>query len=131
MNILIDTHVVLWLQTEPERIAVDVLGQIADPDVTVLLSSASLWEIAIKYANGKLPLPERVDEWFPAYLRDQNIDVLPVRAEHALRVATLPMHHRDPFDRMLIAQAQIENLPIVTVDRSFDSYEVEVKRAIR
>ncbi len=131
MNILLDTHVVLWLQTDPERIAVEVLDQIADPGVTVLLSSASLWEISIKHANGKLPLPEKVDEWFPAYLRDESIHVLPVRGDHALRVATLPLHHRDPFDRMLIAQAQIENIPIVTVDRAFDAYEVEVTRARR
>lgn len=96
----------------------------------MLLSAASSWEIAIKYALGRLPLPEPPGEYVPDRMRTSGVIPLPVEHSHALGVATLPLHHGDPFDRLLIAQAQAEAIPILTADREFDSYDVEVLRAV-
>jgi PIN domain nuclease of toxin-antitoxin system len=99
-----------------------------DPDTTILLSVASSWEIAIKYALGKLPLPTPPAEYVPSRMERSGTSGLAIEHEHALRVAALPPHHRDPFDRMLVAQAQIESLPILTADAVFDAYEVTILR---
>ena len=89
-----------------------------------LFSAASGWEIAIKYALGKLPLPEPPDQYVPDRMQSSGVDALPIRMEHALRVAQLPAHHRDPFDRLLIAQAQIERVPLLTADSQLSLYDV-------
>ena len=91
----------------------------------LLLSAASAWEIAIKYGLGKLHLPETPADYIPRLMARAGITALPVLHRHALHVATLPLHHRDPFDRLLVAQAQLENVPILTADKSFRLYEVE------
>jgi PIN domain nuclease of toxin-antitoxin system len=126
---LLDTHVWLWLQTTPERIRDEVVDLLADRANTVLLSSASSWEIAIKYRLGKLPLPEPPAEYVPERMRLSGVTALPVEHAHALRVADLPDHHGDPFDRLIIAQAQSLNVPIVTADGQFGAYEVETVHA--
>lgn len=95
----------------------------------MLFSAASSWEIAIKYAVGRLPLPKPPEEYVPDRMRTSGVTSLPVEHSHALGVAALPLHHNDPFDRLLIAQAQAESVPILTADRQFDSYDVEVLRA--
>lgn len=92
----------------------------------VYLSAASGWEIAIKYALGKLVLPEEPEKFVPSRLMRDAILPLPIHHAHALRVGTLPLHHRDPFDRLLISQAQVEHLPIVTVDKQLEAYDVEL-----
>ena len=97
-----------------------------DPDTQLLVSSVSAWEIAIKHALGKLEGAENVIAEFSGHLERLQADVLVITPEHALRAGALPEHHRDPFDRMLIAQAQLEHVPIVTSDALFLSYEVEV-----
>ena len=98
----------------------------ADPANEVFFSAASAWEIAIKYAIGKLRLPVEPHLYVPSRLRLTRTRPLDVRVEHATRVAQLPLHHRDPFDRLLMAQAQVERLAIMTADSVFSQYDVEV-----
>jgi PIN domain nuclease of toxin-antitoxin system len=129
VRLLVDTHVWLWLQAEPRRIDDGVLDLLADPGHELLLSAASGWEIAIKYALGKLPLPEPPSAYVPDRMRRSGATGLSVDHRHALGVADLPAHHRDPFDRLLIVQAQLEGLQIVTEDRSFAAYDVPVRWA--
>ena len=126
---VLDTHVWLWLQTTPERIREEVVDLLADRANTLLLSAASSWEIAIKYRLGKLPLPEPPAEYVPERMRRSGVTALPVEHAHALRVADLPEHHGDPFDRLIIGQAQSLDVPIVTADGQFDAYEVETVAA--
>ena len=122
---MLDTHVWLWLQTTPERIRHEVVELLADRANTLLLSAASSWEIAIKYRLGKLPLPGPPAEYVPERMRLSGVTALPIEHAHALRVADIPEHHGDPFDRLIIAQAQLLNVPIVTADGQFLAYEVE------
>ena len=129
MSYLLDTHVWLWLQTSPERIRPDLLAELQDRGTRLFLSAASGWEIAVKWSLGRLSLPGPPAEYVPARMRRTGVAGLAVEHVHALRVATLPTHHRDPFDRLLIAQAQVENVPIVTVDPLFDAYDVLTVRA--
>ena len=125
MRLVIDTQCWLWLNTAPERFSPERRRQLERSDTELLLSAASAWEIAIKFALGKLPLPERPAEYVPSRMRLTRTATLPVNDAHALHVAELPRHHRDPFDRLIIAQAQIERLPILTGDPQFGAYEVD------
>lgn len=129
MKILLDTQVWLWLQTSPERLNPGALSLVNDSRNSLLLSAASSWEIAIKYALGKLPLPETPAAYVPERMRRSGVDGIAVDHAHALHVAALPQHHRDPFDRLLIAQAQLEGLVILTADPSFEPYDVELRPA--
>lgn len=113
----------------PERLSKRSRTLVVSADNELVLSAASAWEIAIKYALGKLQLPEAPGEYVPRLMSRTGITPLPVYHRHALHVASLPTHHRDPFDRLLVAQAQLEELPILTADRSFGRYDVEVLRA--
>src|SRR5882724_9466747 len=107
------------MQAEPERLSARSRRLITNSENELLLSAASAWEIAIKTALGKLRLPEPTAGYVTSRMAEGGIQPLPVLHAHALRVATLPAHHRDPFDRLLIAQAQIEEMPILTADRQF------------
>jgi PIN domain nuclease of toxin-antitoxin system len=127
---LLDTHVWLWLQTEPERVSDDVRDRLGDGSTQVLLSAASSWEIAIKHALGKLPLPEPPKTYVPSRMRHDSVDGLPVTHTHALHVATLPPHHSDPFDRLLVAQSQLEDVPLVTADPNLARYDVTLVPAV-
>lgn len=124
MTFLLDTHVFLWLLSRPERIRPDLLEQLRDGGTTLMLSAASSWEISIKWALGRLPLPEPPEGYVPDRIRRLGIVGLAVSHAHALRTSTLPPLHRDPFDRLLVAQAQLDELTIVTVDRAFEAYDV-------
>jgi PIN domain nuclease of toxin-antitoxin system len=124
--VLLDTHVWLWLQGEPRRVRREAMEILEDPDVDRLLSVASTWEISIKYALGKLSLPEAPRRHFERRMRLGGVRSLSVEHRHALEVADLPHHHADPFDRMIIAQARVEGLPIVTADPRFAPYDVEL-----
>jgi PIN domain nuclease of toxin-antitoxin system len=126
MRLLLDTQVWLWLQSEPERVIPSVRDALADPQNELLLSAASAWEIAIKHGLGKLPLPLPPEQYVPARMELSDTASLPVSAAHALRVASLPVHHRDPFDRLLLAQAQLERISLVTADRQLAPYDVEL-----
>jgi PIN domain nuclease of toxin-antitoxin system len=124
-TVLIDTHIFLWLQTSPERVAPG-LDLLENENTTVLLSAVSSWEIAVKWGIGKLPLPKPPDRYVPDVMQRQDIKPLPVLHSHALAVASLPKHHRDPFDRLLVAQAITEGLPLMTRDPAFRAYDAEL-----
>lgn len=126
MRILLDTHCWLWMLAEPERLKEGSRRLLAAEENELFLSAASAWEIAIKFSIGRLRLPGDPAALVPAWLAKSRTSALAVEHDHALRVATLPPHHRDPFDRMLVSQAQIERLPIMTSDKQFASYDVEL-----
>ena len=127
MRLLLDTHCWLWMQAEPERFSPLTLDRILlDPEAELLLSAASSWEIALEYRLGKLALPSPPAEYVPSRMASSGVTGLPVEHAHSLHTASLPPHHRDPFDRLLIAQAQLESIPILTADRVFADYEVEI-----
>ena len=126
MTLLIDTHCWLWWLTEPGRLRASALSLLNDGATKILLSAASSWEIAIKYSLGKLDLPQHPDEFIPVRLRRDRIQALAIEHSHALKTAGLPYHHRDPFDRLLIAQAMVLDIPIMTADPAFDPYAIEV-----
>jgi PIN domain nuclease of toxin-antitoxin system len=126
MSFLLDTHVWLWMRAQPERLRGEVRELVTDPVNDLLLSTASSWEIAIKYALGKLPLPMPPRDYVPSRLHEDGVEPLLVSNAHALQVADLPRIHGDPFDRMLIAQAQLETLSVVTADSIFSEYDVAV-----
>lgn len=129
MRILLDTHCWLWMLTEPDRFSPGSRRLIEDPDNELLLSAASSWEIAIKYELGKLPLPEPPATYVPARMQASGTTSLAVEHSHALHVARLPGHHRDPFDRLLVSQAILEKLVLLTADPQLDPYDVRLQRA--
>lgn len=114
------------MQAARERLSPHSQALLLDPQNELFLSSVSSWEIAIKYSIGKLPLPSPPAEYVPSRMETSGTAALPVLHAHALHVPTLPLHHADPFDRLLIAQAQLEGLNILTADRKFTDYEVEI-----
>lgn len=120
-GLLLDTHVFLWWRMDDARLGADVRRAIADAD-TVYVSAASAWEAAIKASLGKLELPDSVRKG----AQESGFDELPIRVAHAEAAAALPAHHRDPFDRMLVAQALVEGLVLVTHDRQLEPYGVPV-----
>ena len=124
MNILLDTQCWLWMALSPDRLSASACALVETGDNELYLSAASAWEIAIKHSLGKLRLPEPPARYVPSRLDVLRTRPLPIEHSHALHVATLPDHHRDPFDRLLIAQAQLEELPILTADPVFARYEV-------
>jgi PIN domain nuclease of toxin-antitoxin system len=126
---LLDTQVWLWMLAAPERLSRRARTFVASPANELVLSAASTWEIAIKYGLGKIELPEAPGAYIPRLLTRTGVTPLPVHHRHALHVATLPPHHRDPFDRLLIAQAQVEDMPIMTADPSFTNYDVQILEA--
>ncbi len=126
MRLLIDTECWLWSLTDFLRLNVKARSIIANRHNTIYLSSASSWEISIKCALGRLTLPEPPGKYIPSRMSAQDIRALPIEHVHALQVFSLPLHHRDPFDRILIAQAQVESLAVLTTDRAFKAYDVEL-----
>jgi PIN domain nuclease of toxin-antitoxin system len=125
VRLLLDSQVVLWSLQRPERLPAKVVDAITDPGNSVDVSVATLWELAIKQSTGKLT----VDGDLREHLKLQAFSELPVLGDHALAVRDLPAHHRDPFDRLLIAQARCEGLTIVTSDRAFAAYDVPIMPA--
>jgi PIN domain nuclease of toxin-antitoxin system len=123
VKLLLDTHILLWLHTEPERVGKH-LAAVEDPRNDLLLSAVCSWEIAIKYALGRMPLPEPPQRYVPSLMRTIGAVALPIEHRHALAVATLPPLHGDPFDRLLIAQGQLLDVPIVTADTMIAQYPV-------
>ena len=126
MRILLDTQAWLWAASAPERFSSRARSLVEATDSELFLSAASAWEIAIKYALGKLRLPEAPVKYVPSRVEHLRMITLPINLDHALHVATLPHHHRDPFDRLLIAQAQLEDLLILTADPILGAYDVKI-----
>ena len=125
MKLLLDTHAFLWAITEDARLSERARQVFLSGANQLFLSAASLWEIVIKVQIGKLPLPKRTDEYLVDQLSRNAVQTLPVQASHVLRLFKLPHHHGDPFDRLLIAQSQVEGLPILTTDPLIRKYSVE------
>jgi PIN domain nuclease of toxin-antitoxin system len=126
MKALLDTHVFLWWVSGDPRLSQRAIDVIADGKNSLFLSAASGWEMAIKLALGKLILPGSLESFVSGQLAANSIQVLPVQMAHALHVSNLPPYHRDPFDRLLVAQAQLERMPILTGDPWIAKYPVEV-----
>jgi PIN domain nuclease of toxin-antitoxin system len=120
MRLLLDTHALLWWLADDPELSEEARRLVADPDNLVAVSAASAWEMSIKTALGKLEAPDDL----AAELEANRFLPLPIAIDHALHAGRLPLHHRDPFDRMLVAQAELESLAIVTRDVSFEPYAV-------
>jgi PIN domain nuclease of toxin-antitoxin system len=125
MRILLDTQCWLWMAAFPERLSSRARELVETTEHELFLSSASAWEIAIKCANGKLRLPQAPERYVVSRMSRLRTHPLPIEHAHALRVSALPPHHRDPFDRLLVAQAQLGQLPILTADPILSRYDVE------
>jgi PIN domain nuclease of toxin-antitoxin system len=122
-RLLVDTHALLWWLIDDAGLSQTAREALSDPVNDVLVSTASVWEIAIKRALGKLGAPDDL----PEHIEAQGFGWLAVQAEHAWRVGDLPTHHRDPFDRLLVAQALVEQIPIVSADARFAAYGVDTR----
>jgi PIN domain nuclease of toxin-antitoxin system len=124
MRLLLDTHAFLWFIMGSTNLSADARALIEDAANEKCLSVGSLWEIAIKTSIGKLTLSAPFDVLIPQQLGMNGIELLNINLAHAATVATLPFHHRDPFDRLLIAQATVEKMPVVSADTAFDAYSI-------
>ncbi len=125
MRLLLDTHAFLWFVAGDKRLSPSAQRAMERAGAELVLSAASVWEMAIKLRLGRLSLPEPL-EIYIAEKMQAGLQLLPVEWEHAARVATLPLHHRDPFDRLLVCQALVEKLPVVTADAMFHAYGAQV-----
>jgi PIN domain nuclease of toxin-antitoxin system len=125
MRFLLDTHAFLWFITADPRLSATAEQAIRSGANTPLLSIASVWEMAIKVGLNKLPIPHPLDDFIPQQLRANRIGLLAIELPHALEVARLPLHHRDPFDRLLVAQAIQEGIPLATDDAALAAYPIQ------
>lgn len=124
MKALLDTHTFLWFIADDEKLSDYAKQLIEDEETELPMSIASVWEMEIKTSLGKLTLAQPFDK-LPTHIEQNKITILPITVEHTIRVAKLPFHHRDPFDRLIIAQALVEKLPIIGIDATFDSYGIK------
>ena len=122
MSYLLDSHALLWWLEDSPKIGEPLRGTLADPQARVLVSAASVWEIGIKQALGKLQAPESLVD----LLEDEGFEELAITARHAAAAAALPALHQDPFDRMLVAQARLDRLTLITHDEAIKAYDVDV-----
>ena len=125
MKFLLDTHTFLWFvlnQSELSSVAHDL---IINPNHDIFLSPVTYWEIAIKISIGKYQLPGPYEAWMNQQIFTNTFEILPITIAHTAIIISLPFHHKDPFDRLLISQAIVENIPIISTDRIFDSYPVD------
>ena len=126
MKILIDTQIFLWALTAPNRLGKNARGLLKSRENQLYLSAASSWEICIKAALNKLRLPKSPDTYISSRMASLNIVPLAIKHHHTFKVYQLPPHHRDPFDRILIAQAQAEKLHLMSADEQFQTYEIDL-----
>jgi PIN domain nuclease of toxin-antitoxin system len=124
MQLILDTHTFLWFVWDEVNLSNTAKVLITNPTHQKFISTASYWEIAIKLSIGKLDLGEPYRAFMRREIARNNFDLLPVSIDHAAAVSVLPFHHRDPFDRMLIAQAMVEDMPILSRDLAFEAYPV-------
>ena len=124
LKLLLDTHCWLWYLLSPDKLSPSTRDLLQESDLEVYLSVASAWEIVIKYDLGKLKLPLKPPEYVPNRLAAAGHSSLTITQNHVLEVANLPLHHRDPFDRVLIAQARVEGVKLVTADKAMTLYDV-------
>ena len=126
MTVLLDTHALLWWLTDDPRLSPVARRTIADESIRVLASAASAWEIATKHRLGKLGLAASIVQRYPALIEAEGFDPLPISVAHALHAGSYPQDHRDPFDRVLAAQAELEKVPLVTSDPAMSRFGVDV-----
>ena len=126
MKALLDTYTFLWWNINSPELSDTARDFIADGSNEIYLSAASAWEIAIKYAKGRLELPETPEQYVAHRLTKHGFSPLPIQLSHALHVYQLPPHHQDPFDRLLIAQSQLEALPLLSIDSQIKRYNVSL-----
>ena len=129
MRLLVDTHCWLWYLLAPERLNPKAQEILRDPETEVFFSTASAWEIVVKFSLGKLELPLPPSRYVPDRLAALGHQSLPIRLDHVLKIESLPAHHRDPFDRILVAQAQVDSLSFLTADRLLVAYDVAISWA--
>jgi PIN domain nuclease of toxin-antitoxin system len=125
VNLLLDTHTFLWFIAGSEKLTAAARELIEESANQPFLSAASLWEMAIKLSLGRLHLGRPFEDLIPEQIRLNGIQLLGIELEHVTPVTTLPFHHRDPFDRLIVAQAMAEQMPIVSADPAFDAYPIE------
>ena len=125
MKLLIDTHVLLWIAGDSENLSKKVASLVLDEENSLFLSFASIWEIQIKSQLGKLGITKLLPDLIQEQCQSNDIQLLEVKLQHIYGLKDLPNHHRDPFDRLLISQSKIEQMPILSIDRAFDTYEVQ------
>ena len=126
MSILLDTHVFVWAVSENDRLKPSVKALLSDPDQPVFFSAVSAMEVAIKWSVGKLQLPKHPNQLIGEFLENSGFTQLAVTIKEAVAVADLPFHHKDPFDRLLIAQAKTNGLRLMTADPVLEKYDVDV-----
>ncbi len=124
MKYLIDTHIFIWMIGLSYKIPKNIIGILKDSQNDISVSLASIWEISIKTSIGKLSLPFELAEIF-GEIEKLNISILNISLDHLIKVADFPFHHKDPFDRLIISQAIIEGLPVISSDKQFKLYEIE------
>lgn len=124
MRILLDSHTLIWAVDDPAKVSQAVMNLMQFSANELLVSAATIWEMAIKVAKGKLPLSLSYRPWIDRAIGDLNLTVLPITLDHAERQISLPFHHRDPFDRLLAAQSLSEGISLASMDTVFDSYGV-------
>ena len=125
MRYLLDTHALLWYTLGDPKMSGAATALIVDPANEILISPACYWEIAIKVSIGKLSLHQPYEDFMDDCLNKYGFAILPVEPKHTARVIGLPFHHKDPFDRLLVAQALVENIPIISNDPALDAYGVK------
>jgi PIN domain nuclease of toxin-antitoxin system len=124
VKLILDTHAFLWFVTNDPLLSATAKALIADPTNEVVISPASYWEIAIKVSIGKYPMTVPFEQFFMQGVEGNDFSILPIEIRHAAVLASLPMHHKDPFDRMIISQAIAEQMDVVSIDVAFDPYGV-------
>ena len=129
MKLLLDTHVLLWAVSEPDQLTAAARDALEDGTNDIFVSVVTAWEIAIKQSLGKLELSKPAEQWLPEVLRRTGFELAEVGLAAALRVRTLPWHHRDPFDRLLVAHAAEDGYTVVTRDSALDEYGIPILKA--
>jgi PIN domain nuclease of toxin-antitoxin system len=122
---ILDTQAFLWFVSDLSKLGKKARSAINDPDNEIYLSLASTWEMAIKISMGKLRIAEPLEQFIPQQLLVNSLRQLDITFRHVTGVATLPFHHKDPFDRLLVSQALLEGMPVLSADKAFDAYDVE------
>lgn len=128
MRLLLDTHIFIWFVLSPSQLSMTALAAIQNPQNRVFLSLVSAWEMSIKSGLGKLSLTQPIEPFFTNQAPQNQFEILPITLPHIAAVERLPQHHRDPFDRLLIAQSLTEAMPLISADRAFDPYSISLIR---
>jgi len=125
VRLLLDAHTLIWAVDSPFQLGPSAVVALQLPTNQLLISAGTIWELAIKVGIGKLVLSLPYRQWMSQVMRDLDLEILPLTVEYAATQSQLPMHHRDPFDRLLVAQAQVEKIPVISCDEALDAYGID------